>query len=64
MNVKRKKRPTFIRSMRVDENVKAFLESKDNANEFLLDLVCNTDEFKDFKSKLEASKDINQTKLF
>ncbi|HED1153275.1 TPA: hypothetical protein R4O97_001676 [Campylobacter jejuni] len=50
--------------MRVDADLKAFLDSLTNANQFVIQVLKDTQEFKDFKRKLEALKDENQPSLF
>lgn len=45
---RKKQEPTFIKSIRVNEDMKEFLESLENANLFVLQLLENTDEFKKF----------------
>ena len=45
---RKKQEPTFIKSIRVNEDIKEFLEQLPNANIFVLQLLENTDEFKKF----------------
>ena len=45
---RKQKEKTFIKSIRVNEDIKDFLESLENANLFVLQLLENTDEFKKF----------------
>ena len=45
---RKQKEPTFIKSIRVNEDIKEFLEQLPNANIFVLQLLENTDEFKKF----------------
>ena len=45
---RRKKEQTFIKSIRVNEYIKEFLESLENANIFVLQLLEDTNEFKNF----------------
>ena len=45
---RRKKEQTFIKSIRVNEDIKEFLESLENANIFVLQLLEETEEFKKF----------------
>ena len=45
---RKKQEPTFIRSIRVNEDIKEFLESLENANIFVLQLLEDTEEFKKF----------------
>ncbi len=45
---RKKQEPTFIKSIRVNEDIKEFLESLENANIFVLQLLENTEEFKKF----------------
>lgn len=46
-----KKRPTFIKSLRVEKEIKDFLESLENANDFLVLQIKNSQEFKEFLLK-------------
>ncbi len=45
---RRKKEQTFIKSIRVNEDIKEFLESLENANLFVIQLLEDTEEFKKF----------------
>ena len=45
---RKKQEPTFIKSIRVNEDIKDFLESLENANLFVLQLLEDTNEFKKF----------------
>ena len=45
---RKKQEPTFIKSIRVNQDIKEFLESLENANIFVLQLLGNTEEFKKF----------------
>ena len=45
---RKKQDPTFIKSIRVNEDIKEFLESLENANLFVLQLLENTEEYKKF----------------
>ena len=45
---RKQKEKTFIKSIRVNEDIKDFLEQLENANLFVLQLLENTDEFKKF----------------
>ncbi len=45
---RRKKDQTYIKSIRVNEDIKEFLESLENANLFVLQLLEDTEEFKKF----------------
>ena len=45
---RKKQEPTFIKSIRVNENIKDFLESLENANIFVLQLLEDSNEFKKF----------------
>lgn len=59
-----KKRPTFIKSVRIDFEMKQFLESLDNANEFVIQLIRETEDYKKF-IQLLAEQDLkNQPRLF
>ncbi len=59
-----KKRPTYIKSLRVDSETKQFLESLENANEFVIQLLQNTDDYKKFIRALREKENENQPKLF
>ena len=59
-----KKRPTYIKSLRVDKDTKEFLESLENANEFVLQLLQASDEYKQFLQDLRDKDLENQPKLF
>ena len=45
---RRKKEQTYIKSIRVNQDTKEFLESLENANLFVLQLLEDTEEFKKF----------------
>lgn len=45
---RKKQEPTFIKSIRVNQDIKEFLESLDNANIFVLQIIQDTNEFKKF----------------
>ena len=45
---RKKQEPTFIKSIRVNEDIKEFLESLENANIFVLQLLEDTEDFKKF----------------
>ena len=45
---RKKQEPTFIKSIRVNTDIKEFLESLENANIFVLQLLEDTNEFKKF----------------
>ncbi len=45
---RKKQEPTFIKSIRVNEDIKDFLESLENANLFVIQLLEDTNEFKKF----------------
>ena len=45
---RKKQEPTFIKSIRVNQDIKEFLESLENANLFVLQLLEDTNEFKKF----------------
>ncbi len=45
---RKKREPTFIKSIRVDLDLKEFLENLPNANIFVLQLIQNTEEYKKF----------------
>ena len=51
---RRKKEQTFIKSIRVNEDIKDFLESLENANLFVLQLLEDTNEFKKFVSNKKS----------
>ena len=45
---RKKQEPTFLKEIRVNENIKEFLESLENANIFVLQLLEDSNEFKKF----------------
>mgnify|MGYP003453943672 CR=1 FL=1 len=45
---RKQKEKTYIKSVRVNEDIKEFLESLENANLFVLQLLENTEEYKKF----------------
>ena len=45
---RKQKEPTFIKSIRVNEDIKEFLEQLENANLFVIQLLEDTEEFKKF----------------
>ena len=45
---RKKQEPTFIKSIRVNEDIKEFLEQLENANIFVLQLLEDTEDFKKF----------------
>lgn len=45
---RKKQDPTFIKSIRVNQDIKEFLESLENANMFVFQLLENTEEYKKF----------------
>ena len=45
---RRKKEQTYIKSIRVNEDIKEFLEQLENANLFVLQLLEDSNEFKKF----------------
>jgi hypothetical protein len=45
---RKKQEPTFIKSIRVNQDIKDFLESLENANLFVLQLLEDSNEFKKF----------------
>ncbi len=45
---RKKQEPTYIKSIRVNEDIKEFLESLENANLFVIQLLEDTNEFKKF----------------
>ena len=55
---RKKQEPTFIKSIRVNENIKDFLESLENANIFVLQLLEDTEDFKKF---IQQKKNDNLT---
>lgn len=46
-----RKRPTFTKSLRVEQDIKEFLESLENANQFLVSQIKSSKEFQDFLAK-------------
>lgn len=45
---RKKQEPTFIKSIRVNQDIKEFLESLENANIFVLQLLEDTEDYKKF----------------
>ena len=45
---RKQKEKTYIKSIRVNQDIKEFLESLENANIFVLQLLENTEEYKKF----------------
>lgn len=45
---RKQKEKTYIKSIRVNQDIKEFLESLENANIFVLQLLEDTNEFKKF----------------
>ena len=45
---RKKQEPTFIKSIRVNEDIKEFFENLENANLFVIQLLEDTEEFKKF----------------
>ena len=45
---RKKQEPTFIKSIRVNEDIREFLEQLPNANLFVLQLLEDTEDFKKF----------------
>ena len=45
---RKKQEPTFIKSIRVNQDIKDFLEQLENANIFVLQLLEDSNEFKKF----------------
>jgi hypothetical protein len=45
---RKQKEKTYIKSIRVNQDIKEFLESLDNANLFVLQLLEDSNEFKKF----------------
>ena len=45
---RKKQEPTFIKSIRVNQDIKEFLEQLENANIFVLQLLEDTEDFKKF----------------
>lgn len=58
-----KKAKTFIKSFRVSETLKLFLESKENANNYVIQLIESQEDYKEFASK-RAYDDPSQSVLF
>lgn len=45
---RKKQEPTYIKSIRVNQDIKDFLESLENANIFVLQLLEDSNEFKKY----------------
>ena len=62
MKMGRKKKPqTYIKTIRVDKDTKEFLESLENANLFVLQLLKDSEEYKKF---IALNVDTNTKSLF
>ena len=53
---RKQKEPTFIKSIRVNEDMKEFLENLENANLFVLQLLEDTEDFKRFIALKKSSQ--------
>ena len=51
---RKKQEPTFIKSIRVNQDIKEFLEQLPNANIFVLQLLEDTEEFKKYIANKKA----------
>ena len=56
---RKQKEKTYIKSIRVNEDIKEFLESLENANIFVIQLLEDTEEFKKY---IANKKSQEQTK--
>ena len=56
---RKKREPTFIKSIRINQDTKEFLEQLPNANLFVIQLLEDTNEFKKF---IAQKKSMLQTK--
>ena len=56
---RKQKEKTYIKSIRVNQDIKEFFESLENANLFVLQLLENTEEYKKF---IAQKKSMLQTK--
>ena len=45
---RQKKEPTYIHSLRVNKEVKEFLKEQKNANDFVIQLIKNSNDFQNF----------------
>ena len=57
-----KDQKSVIHSIRISKSLKEFLNSLDNSNEFIKELLLNTDDYKKFLHKKEILE--NQPSLF
>ena len=55
---RRKKDQTYIKSIRVNEDIKEFLEQLENANLFVLQLLEDSNEFKKFIAQKKSQSQI------
>jgi len=53
---RKQKEKTFIKSIRVNEDMKEFLENLENANLFVLQLLEDTEDFKRFIALKKSSQ--------
>ncbi|CAG9467947.1 hypothetical protein AAIL08_001681 [Campylobacter upsaliensis] len=55
---------SIIKSFRFDLELCEFLQSLSNSNQFVIQILKDTQEFKDFQIKKEAMSEKNQPSLF
>lgn len=56
--------PTFTQSFRVEKTLKEFYNEIEHANQFMIDTITNTPEYKAFIAKKEAEQYKDQPSLF
>lgn len=59
-----RKDPTFTKGFRFHQSFKVFFAGLENANQFLIDTITNTPEYKAFIAKREAEQYKDQPNLF
>lgn len=59
-----RKDPTFTKGFRFHESFKLFFSNLENANQFLINAITNTPEYKAFIAKRAEQEKSNQPSLF
>lgn len=55
---RKQKEKTYIKSIRVNQDIKEFFESLENANLFVLQLLEDTEDYKKFIAQKKASENL------
>lgn len=59
-----RKEPTFTKGFRFNHSFRNFFSDLENANQFLIDTITNTPEYKAFLAKKQEQEQVNQPSLF